>query len=346
MSQSYPNKSQANQKQSSNQSKQMRQSYFQNQSNEDNNWRREADEYEHKRQELMREYSNEFQDWSGCVVEQQNSDSQVNFLDNCAPRHMVNRLEYFLHYEPYSSSKAISGCGTGMAYGEGAITVKSMVRGVLYSFGFERAYFMPNIPVNIISQVSARDKGMLFETCDREGEEFSYIYGSLRGKRVLTARRQIGYGGHYRINLRIDVHGAYLADTEWHEIMDHPPYPRLDRTSKQVDGMQLERTEGREYSCIPCMENSNRRRVFDHELIKEKVPGRVLHSDFGQLPKISWRKNKYFVVFADEATGYGRIYFSPTLGENDLIRAINNCLADQNNDLNRIGAAITRPAVW
>ena len=334
------NKPQPNQKNQPNQSKQTGQSFFQ-QSGDKYDWKqREADEYEQRRQELMREYCNEFQDWSGCMFDEKHTDGQINFLDNCAPRHMVNQREFFIGYQPYPTPKPISGCGTGLAYGEGTVSVRSMVRGVIYSFKLERAYYMPSMPVNIISQVSARDKGMLFENCDKESEEFSYIYGSLNGKRVLTARRRVGFGGHFRINLRIEIQGAYLADTEWHEIMDHPPYPRLDRTSRSVDGMPLERTDGRKFSCIPCMEMNNRRRTFDHKLAKETVPGRFLHSDFAQLPKSSWRKSKHYVVFADEATGFGRIYFTPTLDEDQLIRAIDNCLADQNRDLGRLPALL------
>ena len=139
----------------------------------------------------------------GAVVDKQTTDRQTNFLDNCAPRHIVNRREYFINFSPYDQPKPINGMGAGLAYGEGTIPVRSMVRGVIFYFKFDRVYFMPDLPVDIISQVSARDKGMLFECIDRPSDEYSYIYGSLNGKRVLTARRRVGFGDHYQVNLQI-----------------------------------------------------------------------------------------------------------------------------------------------
>ena len=65
----------------------------------------------------------------------------------------------------------------------------------------------------IISQVSARDKGMLFECSDKPGDEYAYVFGHLDRKGVLMARRKIGFAGHLRTNLQIDSHGAVACQT-------------------------------------------------------------------------------------------------------------------------------------
>ena len=127
-----------------------------------------------------------------------------------------------------------------------------------------------------------------------------------------------------------------MDDTEWHGVLAHAPFQRIDKTQTCVTGMKVIKTDNRNCTCTICVKAKMKRRTFNHDLLKETTPGAILHSDIGNLPTPSLGKSNYIVVFVCEASRYIRCYFMNKADASTLCSRINQCLANQNADIGRL----------
>ena len=238
----------------------------------------------------------EFNDASFCVL-QENERSLDILLDNCSTKHIVNSLNRFTHYQPFEQGQNLTSINGGCALGIGTVKVISLIKGVQFPFNMKNVLYVPSSPVNIFSQLAAQDNGIRF--CENESQDYWYSNGYVNKKQLL----------HYKLRLNFNNDACFIIDVEWHSIFGHQAYQRLDKTSDNVVGMKVDRTDQRENGCETCVLAKARNRSFNHTLLKETKPGIVVHTDICNLPCTSLDGVRYAIIFGCEASRYLRIYF-------------------------------------
>ena len=259
-------------------------------------------------------------------------------FDNAATRHIVNDLKHFDTYQQFDKPRVVEGCGSGLAYGQGSVPVKAHVRDKTFLYKMKDAYYMPNVSINIYSQLYALSNGMRFDYDD--SSDYAYYHGRVDGIRVFTARRLIKSNDHFIMNMefnhQFNKEKCYITDEQAHNALGHLPYRRIDLTEPHVDGLEVQKTHQRHCSCETCIEAKSKNKTFDHKLMKEDVePGDVLHTDIGVMSNLSWRKNLYVQLFVDQKSRYTRGYYTAKQTEQDVIKNLDKCIANQNTDIGR-----------
>ena len=130
---------------------------------------------------------------------------------------------------------------------------------------------------------------------------------------------------------------CFFASQDWHRVLGHASPDRINKTMRCIDGnVKMDMDIDKCGNCEICMQAKSRRRNFNHKLLTDTLPGNTLHSDICNLPSQSTVGSMYAILFADECSRYTRIYFLKSLHAKEILRAISNCLSDQNKDLRRL----------
>lgn len=251
-------------------------------------------------------YISTYENSSYCVIQEQ-SKSEIFYLDNCSQRHIVNQLHRFSEYTPFEQPVKVTGAGIGNALGVGKVPVVTRIRNKEIGFNLKDVYYMPNMKVNIVSQIQCENNGIKFELS--ESSEHYYTYGYVKNEPIMVSRRLKGTNNHYQLNMHFKESNVFLLDVEWHHILGHANYLRIDKTADQVIGMNLTKTSNRNKTCISCIKAKSKRRSYNHHLLKSTIPGKVIRTDICNLLRRSLSGNHYFIVFVDECSRYVRVYF-------------------------------------
>lgn len=262
-------------------------------------------------------------------------DADQFVYDDGSEAHVVNRLEYFKpgEYKPFDEPRGLESINGGQAHGVGCVQVISVIKGQKIPFNLKNVLYIPTSPINIFSEGAALDNGLKRTI----GEDEHYHYKGCtapNGDRIVTARRPrtLRRNGHYLTSMYVHQIGFNLIETDWHDALGCASYDRIYATRKCVDGMKIEKCANRP-DCTNCFVSKSKRRTFNHQLLKEKVKGRVLHTDICDLPVPSRSGNTHFIVFGDEASKYSRVYFMKSVDKEDVWEAINQCFTDQLYDI-------------
>jgi hypothetical protein len=307
-------------------------------SNDRNNTQSNSSNNNNNRSNRGSSVNTDFINSAYCMFKENSVNEVIFYLDNCCLHHIVNDLTKFVEYEPFENPITIAGCGVAKVLGKGIVPVASHIRGEDILFNLKDVYYIPSMKVNIVSQVAAQNSGIEFEL--GQDKDYWYTSGFANGKngrmKILVARSRKSNKEHYRLSMKFNQSSCFLMDTEWHEILGHAPIARLIKTSQHVEGMSITRSTESSNTCAPCVTAKSKQRTFNHSLLKETVPGRVLHSDINELPKPSLKGAMFAIYFVDEASRYTRVYFLKNQSALSIKNAINECLADQRSDIDTI----------
>lgn len=258
-------------------------------------------------------------------------DQEQYVFDDASNIHITNSRSAFVEYESFQRPERLSSVNGGQTLGVGVVEVVSFVRGVRIPFKLSNVHYIPTSPVNIFSKIAAQNSGMRFS--DGEDDEMWYIACYARnGDRIATASRPKNTTKLYLMNLFNVKRISFYIDHEWHRILNHVSYDRILTTQKCVDGMKIERSDDKG-TCEICVLANLKRRSFKGILLKETVPGRVLHTDICTMPVKSIGGALYYIVFSDEASRFLRIYFMKDVSATELSLKLLQCLADQKADI-------------
>lgn len=139
---------------------------------------------------------------------------------------------------------------------------------------------------------------------------YDYLLGyATDGDQLINARTRIDVPERFPATLFIrkipGKYSSFLVDFKWHSIMIHADYQLMYNTAKVVDGIKIDRTEiPKQTSCDPCISGKDKKRTFDHDLIRSETPGEGMHIDIGEMTTVGLYGQAMgyvaFIVFVDE----------------------------------------------
>ena len=245
-------------------------------------------------------------------------DDDQFMADDGSNGHVVNDRGAFLDFRKFGSNEnaRIESVNGGRAQGIGTVAVVSRIKGVWKEFELGSVLLIESSPVQIFSQRAARARGMTFRwTSD---DTYDYIAGyAANGDQLINARARINVPEKFAATLYVrkvpGLYSSYLVDFKWHSILSHADYQRIYKTQQCVDGMKVDKTNvPKEESCEPCIEGKDKKRSFDHQLIKSETPGEAIHCDIAEMTTngLFGQSAGYssFIVFVDEFSRYTWTY--------------------------------------
>ena len=259
-------------------------------------------------------------------------------VDNGSNCHVINDRGAFLDYRKFGPDEdmRIESVNGGTAQGVGTVRVISKIKGVWKEFELGGVLLIETCPVQIFSQLAARARGMTFKLTSNQ--EHDYISGyAANGDQLINARARIDVPERFAATLYIRKipgrYSSYLLDFKWHSILSHADYQRVYNTAKVVEGMKIDRTNiPREESCEPCIEAKDKKRTFDHQLIKSEIPGETLHVDIAEMSTngLYGQSMCYvaFMVFVDEFSRHVWTYPLRDQTAKSIRAAVQECFSD------------------
>lgn len=192
-----------------------------------------------------------------------------------------------------------------MAEGQGNIQIETNVsgkwsKGILYD-----VLHVPGMKHNLFSVQKAAKKGVDF-SLRNNGKKCIFTYKN----EIVTVGIEIGK--LYKIDLRVTASSvacvANKVDTLqlWHERFGHQNKRHVKAFLKDRGLDIIVDTD----FCDGCANGKHHRLPFGERIERTAAPRELIHSDVcGAMNIESLGKNKYYVLFKDDYSGYRSIYF-------------------------------------
>lgn len=251
------------------------------------------------------------------------------FVDNGATTHIAVRRDFFTEFHEFDSHHTVSTAdGTPVrALGQGTVVVESNVNGKKGMIALQEVWLVPSLKKNLFSTLAAQDrlKDSLFLSTAKQ------CRFEVAGTTKLIGRR-VYKGGLYKLDMKTVMPTKQVASevnaTEdsrmlqlFHERFAHQDKRHVARVVKRELGIQLSPDK---LKCEGCIYGKTHKKPFGTRE-RATAPGELIHADVCGPFAESVGKNKYFVVFKDDFSGYRFVYFMRKKSEvkDKLIQMLN-----------------------
>lgn len=255
-------------------------------------------------------------------------------LDDGSTDHITPYAEDFIEYTAYEVPRSVSGVSIGKAAGIGKIRVQSEIKNQICEFELKDVLHIESSPYRVLSEIAAEDNGVRFKK-EYGNDGTVQLGGYLGGSLKFAASRQLGVRKLYKSTVRVvQPNVSLVADTEWHKRAAHAGYDRLDKTSKCVDGMQIERTHGRKCTCNACLLGRTKKVPHTGSMRKnERDAGCVWHVDVNNMPVPTIEGYRYALHMVDEASNYQRVGFLKHVSAFEVLNALLKAMWEQYDEI-------------
>lgn len=232
------------------------------------------------------------------------------YVDNGATSHILNNLNVFRTFQPFSTEHLVTTANGEKitAIGKGEVDVEAEVNGKWHKITLTDVWCVPGIQRNLFSVLSAQDKH----------SESQFISSAevcnfkVNNKVILVGTRQRN-GGLFKLAVRSLNPKSTEVNTVskenllqlYHERFGH----QNKRHIKSLIGRELGvNVEINSEICEGCIYGKAHRLPFGTRLRSTK-PGELIHTDVCGPFQESMSRYRYFVLFKDDYTRFRTIYF-------------------------------------